>query len=224
MAALQKAIDVIAAAEIRDGLLVHEGRNLTSEDLIYAVESRPARERQQHRGLDLLRRPGVGGPAPDGERRHSCRSADRARHLPVRQAHPLLGRHDPHRRARHAAPGGDADVGRGARGAAGRPRRGATRAPTVATSTSRAARSSSSTATARSPKPYRDIQSDARFIHGTGPRARPGDPRVPADQRGRRGPRGRRRHHRRTGAVRPAPRRASASRTSWSSPRPAAGT
>ncbi len=39
MAALQKAIDVIAAAEIRDGLLYHEGRKLTSEDLIYAVES-----------------------------------------------------------------------------------------------------------------------------------------------------------------------------------------
>jgi Xaa-Pro aminopeptidase len=39
MAALQKAIDVIAAAEIRDGLLYHEGRTLTSKDLIFAVES-----------------------------------------------------------------------------------------------------------------------------------------------------------------------------------------
>jgi Xaa-Pro aminopeptidase len=39
MAALQKAIDLIAASEIRDGLLVHEGRNLSSADLIYAVES-----------------------------------------------------------------------------------------------------------------------------------------------------------------------------------------
>src|SRR5580698_7449441 len=39
MAGLQKAIDVIAAAEIRDGLLYHEGRKLTSKDLIYAVES-----------------------------------------------------------------------------------------------------------------------------------------------------------------------------------------
>jgi Xaa-Pro aminopeptidase len=39
MTALQRAIDVIAAAEIRDGLLVHEGRNLTSADLIYTVES-----------------------------------------------------------------------------------------------------------------------------------------------------------------------------------------
>lgn len=39
MAALQKAIDVIAAAEIRDGLLVREGRNLSSADLIFAVES-----------------------------------------------------------------------------------------------------------------------------------------------------------------------------------------
>lgn len=38
MAGLQKAIDVIAAAEIRDGLLYHEGRKLTSKDLIYAVE------------------------------------------------------------------------------------------------------------------------------------------------------------------------------------------
>jgi Xaa-Pro aminopeptidase len=39
MAALQKAIDVIAAAEIRDGLLMHEGRPMTSADLIYTVES-----------------------------------------------------------------------------------------------------------------------------------------------------------------------------------------
>src|ERR1700688_1609227 len=39
MAALQKAIDIIAAAEIRDGLLVHEGRNLTSKDLIFTIES-----------------------------------------------------------------------------------------------------------------------------------------------------------------------------------------
>lgn len=39
MAALQKAIDVIKAAEIRDGLLYHEGRKLTSDDLIYTVES-----------------------------------------------------------------------------------------------------------------------------------------------------------------------------------------
>ncbi len=39
MAALQKAIDVIAAADIRDGLLYHEGRKLTSADLIYTVES-----------------------------------------------------------------------------------------------------------------------------------------------------------------------------------------
>jgi Xaa-Pro aminopeptidase len=39
MAALQKAIDVISAAEIHDGLLMHEGRNLTSADLIFTVES-----------------------------------------------------------------------------------------------------------------------------------------------------------------------------------------
>jgi Xaa-Pro aminopeptidase len=39
MAALQKGIDVIAAAEIRDGLLVHEGRNLSSKDLIFTIES-----------------------------------------------------------------------------------------------------------------------------------------------------------------------------------------
>jgi Xaa-Pro aminopeptidase len=39
MAALQKAIDVIAAAEIRDGVLWHEGRTLSSADLIYTVES-----------------------------------------------------------------------------------------------------------------------------------------------------------------------------------------
>jgi Xaa-Pro aminopeptidase len=39
MRALQKAIDVIKASEIRDGLLVHEGRKLSSKDLIYTVES-----------------------------------------------------------------------------------------------------------------------------------------------------------------------------------------
>ena len=39
MAALQRAIDVIAASEIKDGLLFHEGRSLSSNDLIYAVES-----------------------------------------------------------------------------------------------------------------------------------------------------------------------------------------
>ncbi len=39
MAGLQKAIDVIAASEIKDGLLYHEGRKLSSKDLIYAVES-----------------------------------------------------------------------------------------------------------------------------------------------------------------------------------------
>ena len=39
MAALQQAIDVIAAADIRDGLLVHDGRNLSGADLVLAVES-----------------------------------------------------------------------------------------------------------------------------------------------------------------------------------------
>jgi len=39
MAALQKAIDVIAAADIHDGLLMHEGRPMTSDDLIFTVES-----------------------------------------------------------------------------------------------------------------------------------------------------------------------------------------
>jgi Xaa-Pro aminopeptidase len=39
MAALQKAIDVIAAAEIRDGILWRDGRKLSSRDLIYTVES-----------------------------------------------------------------------------------------------------------------------------------------------------------------------------------------
>jgi Xaa-Pro aminopeptidase len=39
MAALQKAIDVIAAAEIKDGVLYREGRKLSSKDLIYTVES-----------------------------------------------------------------------------------------------------------------------------------------------------------------------------------------
>jgi Xaa-Pro aminopeptidase len=39
MAALQQAIDVIAAADIKDGLLYHDGRALSSKDLIYTVES-----------------------------------------------------------------------------------------------------------------------------------------------------------------------------------------
>jgi Xaa-Pro aminopeptidase len=38
MTALQKAIDVIAAAEIRDGLLLHGGRPMSSADLIFTVE------------------------------------------------------------------------------------------------------------------------------------------------------------------------------------------
>lgn len=40
MDGLQRAIDVIAAAEIRDGLLWHQGRPLTGDDLVLAVESR----------------------------------------------------------------------------------------------------------------------------------------------------------------------------------------
>ncbi len=40
MDALQRAIDVIAAAEIRDGLLWHQGRPLSGDDLVLTVESR----------------------------------------------------------------------------------------------------------------------------------------------------------------------------------------
>ena len=40
MDALQRAIDVIAAADIRDGLLHRDGRPLSGEDLVYTVESR----------------------------------------------------------------------------------------------------------------------------------------------------------------------------------------
>jgi Xaa-Pro aminopeptidase len=39
MAGLQKAIDVIAAAEVRDGLLHRDGRPLSGHDLIYVVEN-----------------------------------------------------------------------------------------------------------------------------------------------------------------------------------------
>ena len=39
MAALQQAIDIIAAADIDDGLLTRDGRPLSGEDLVYAVES-----------------------------------------------------------------------------------------------------------------------------------------------------------------------------------------
>lgn len=40
MDALQRAIDIIAAAEVRDGLLHREGRVLTGTDLVVAVEGR----------------------------------------------------------------------------------------------------------------------------------------------------------------------------------------
>jgi Xaa-Pro aminopeptidase len=39
MAALQQAIDLIAAADIKDGLLHHEGRPLSGRDLVVAVET-----------------------------------------------------------------------------------------------------------------------------------------------------------------------------------------
>lgn len=39
MAALQKAIDVIAAADIKDGLLHRDGKPLSGDDLIFTVES-----------------------------------------------------------------------------------------------------------------------------------------------------------------------------------------
>ena len=48
MAALQKAIDVIKAAEIRDGLLYHEGRKLTQRRPHLHSRERPPRARQQH--------------------------------------------------------------------------------------------------------------------------------------------------------------------------------
>ena len=81
MAALQKAIDIIAAAEIRDGLLFHEGRNLISADLIFAVESHLLENGCSTEDFDLLRRPRVGRSAPGDERCHSRGPADRARHL-----------------------------------------------------------------------------------------------------------------------------------------------
>ena len=40
MEALQRAIDVIAAADIKDGILYRDGRPLSGEDLVYTVESR----------------------------------------------------------------------------------------------------------------------------------------------------------------------------------------
>lgn len=40
MEGLQRAIDIIATADIRDGLLYHEGKPLSGADLVYAVESR----------------------------------------------------------------------------------------------------------------------------------------------------------------------------------------
>jgi Xaa-Pro aminopeptidase len=40
MDALQRAVDILAGAEIRDGLLWHQGRPLSGDDLVLAVESR----------------------------------------------------------------------------------------------------------------------------------------------------------------------------------------
>ena len=40
MEGLQRAIDVIAAAEVRDGILWHQGRPLSGDDLVRVVESR----------------------------------------------------------------------------------------------------------------------------------------------------------------------------------------
>ena len=40
MEGLQRAIDLIAAAEIRDGILWHDGQPLSGHDLVFAVESR----------------------------------------------------------------------------------------------------------------------------------------------------------------------------------------
>lgn len=40
MDALQRAIDVIAAAEIRDGILWHDGKPMSGDDLVLVVESR----------------------------------------------------------------------------------------------------------------------------------------------------------------------------------------
>ena len=112
MAALQKAIDIIAASEIRDGLLFHEGSQTLERRPHLRGRKPPARERLRHRGLDLLRWPGVGRSAPGDERCHPRGTADRARHLPVRQAHALLGRHDAHGRPRDTAAGGDGACGR----------------------------------------------------------------------------------------------------------------
>jgi Xaa-Pro aminopeptidase len=44
MSALQQAIDIIAAADIEDGLLTRDGRPLSGDDLVYAVESHLLRD------------------------------------------------------------------------------------------------------------------------------------------------------------------------------------
>ena len=125
MAALQSAIDLIAAAEIRDGLLVHEGRNLTSDDLIFAVESHLLEN-----GNSTVDSICCGGPESADPHRTSS-DVIRAG-LPI-----VLDIYPFDKRTRywgdmtrtvvrgHAASGGDAHVGRGARGAAGGARHGA---------------------------------------------------------------------------------------------------
>ena len=164
MAGLQKAIDVIAAAEIRDGLLYHEGRKLTSK----ASSTQSSATSSTTATAPRTRAAGPNLRIRTARRATSFAwSADRARHLPVRQAHALLGRHDPDGRARHPTSGSGPDVGGGARGPAGRPRR---RQPgangrDVHFACCEVFKQHGYGSLA---KPYRDIQSDARFIHGTG--------------------------------------------------------
>ena len=206
MAALQKAIDVIAAAEIRDGLLQHEGRKLTSADLIYTVESHllengnstedsiccggPESADPHRTESDVIREglPIVLDIYPFDK--HTRYWGDMTRTV-VRGTPPpeVMGMWEAVLEAQQA--GLDA-VRPGANGR------------DVHFACCEVFKQHGYGSLAR---PYRDIQSDARFIHGTGHGLGLEIHEFPRISEADVDPRGRRRHHRRAGAVRPAPRR-----------------
>ena len=206
MASLQKAIDIIAASEIKDGLLYHDGRKLSSKDLIYTVESHLLEN-----GMGTEDSICCGGP--------EAADPHRAMSDVIRAGLPIVLDIFPYdKRSRYwgdmtrtvvrgtpppevqrmweavleAQQAGLDTVKPGANG----------RDVHIACCEVFKRHGYGSLA-----KPYRDIASDVRFHPRDRARGGAGDPRVPARQRIGRGPRGRRRRDRRARSVRPALRR-----------------
>ena len=204
MAALQKAIDVIAAAEIRDGLLMYEGRAMTSADLIYTVESHLLEN-----GNSTVDSICCGGPeSADPHRTES--DVIRAGLPIVLDIYPFDKRTrywgDMTRTVVRGTPPPEVmrmwDAVLEAQQAGLDTVRPGVNGRDVHFACCEVFKRHGYGSLA---KPYRDIQSDARFIHGTGHGLGLEIHEFPRDQRGRRRPRGRRRDHRGAGPVRPAP-------------------